>query len=168
VSDPRILVNVPRDARGRVQAPDVAQAWKWVGWFALVLTTAGVGDWVLAWYPLSFGTVEWEFGTIVSSVSNLPLVTMGFAGLLGSAIARGIRWQVITVSVALLGAALLLLAALTIFALDIPVALAAVAGGTARLGILKAIAKTLFLGGLFAIAYLVAAIGGLRRRALAG
>ena len=62
------------------------------------------------------------------------------------------------------GAVGLLLAALTLFALDIPVALAAVRNPTARLGILKAIAKTLFLGGLFSIAYFVAAIGALRRR----
>lgn len=168
MSDPKILVHPPRDTRGRAQLPDVAQAWKWVGWFGLVLAIAGIGDWVLAWYPLSFGTVEWEFGTVVSSISNLPLVSMGFAGMLGSAVARGIRWQVVLVACALLVWAVLLLGALTIFALDIPVALAAVQRGVARMGILKAIAKTLFLGTLFAVAYVVAAIGALRRRPQAG
>ena len=161
-----MLVSPQRESRGRPGpiTPDVNQAWKWVGWFALVLTAAGVGDWVLAWYPLSFGTVEWEFGTVVASIANLPLITMGFAGLLGSAVARGVRWQIVTTAWVLIVWTVLLLASLTLFALDIPVALAAVQRGTARLGILKAIAKTLFLGGLFAVAYLVAAIGALRRR----
>jgi hypothetical protein len=147
-----------------VLAPDVERAWRWIAWFALVLVLAGIGDLALAWYPLRFGIVEWEFATIVTSLSSLPLVSVGLAALLGSALARGIRWQVVTIGWLLLLGVLLLLAALTLFALDIPVALAAVRPGTvARLGINKAIAKTIFLGGLFSAAYAIAAVSVLRR-----
>lgn len=159
----KILIS---DAGGNARglSPDSAQAWRWVGWFALVLTLAGLGDWILAWIPLRLGAPEWEFGTIVSSFSGLPLVTMGFAGLLGSAVARGVRWQVRLVASVLLLWALVIIAATVIFMLDVPLALGSVEG-PARLGIIKAIAKTLMLAALFGTGYLVAAIGALRRAA---
>jgi hypothetical protein len=91
----------------------------------------------------------------------LPLITMGFAGLLASAIARGIRWQVITVAIVVLLLAAWILAASILFLLDVPVALRAVQG-VAQLGIMKAIAKTGLLGTLFLVAYSVAGIGALR------
>jgi hypothetical protein len=158
----KVLVSQP-EARGRDLTPDVAQAWRWVGWFSLVLTLAGVGDWVLAWVPMRLGSPEWEFGTVASTFSGLPLATMGFAGLLGSAVARGIRWQVRVVGVLLLMWAALILGAFVLFLLDIPVALGAVQPGPARLGIVKAIAKTVMLVTLFSVAYLVGGIGALRR-----
>jgi hypothetical protein len=148
-------------SRSRTLVPDVATAWRWVGWFSLVLALAGIGDWILAWIPLRFGSPEWEFGTIAASFSGLPLVTIGFAGLLGSAVARGIRWQVITVSTVALIFSLMIAAALIIFLLDVPIAVRAVAG-PARLGIAKAIAKTGMLGVLFFVTFFVAAIGALR------
>ncbi len=164
--DPRILVAAP--AGPRVHPGDVNQAWRWIGWFSLVLALAGLGDWVLAWVPLRLGSVEWEFGTVVSSFSGLPLITIGFAGLLGSAVARGIRWQIITVAATVLFFAAWILAASILFLLDVPMALRAVQG-VAHLGILKAIAKTGLLATLFLIAYSVAGIGALRfaRRQLA-
>ena len=157
----RILIS-EAGSSARELTPDAAQAWRWVGWFALVLTLAGLGDWVLAWIPLRLGAPEWEFGTIVSSFSGLPLVTMGFAGLLGSAVARGVRWQVLVVASILLVWALVIIAATVIFLLDVPLALGSVEG-PARLGIIKAILKTLMMATLFGTAYLVGAIGALRR-----
>lgn len=141
--------------------PDPFTAWRWIGWFSLMLTLAGLSDWVLAWTPLRFGSPEWEFGTIVASLSGLPLLTMGFAGLLGSAVARGVRWQIILVAAIVLLFALLILGALVVFALDVPIALRTVQG-PANLGIRKAIAKTTMLGLLFAAGYIVAAIVAFR------
>lgn len=160
--DSRLLVNQRETGRSRTLAPDVHQAWRWVGWFGLVLALAGVGDWMLAWVPPRFGNPEWEFGTTVASISGLPLVAMGLAGILGSSVARGVRWQVISASAFVLVFAAIILAALVLFALDIPFALAAVSG-PAKVGILKAIAKTLGLGVLFAVAFVVAGVGSLRR-----
>jgi hypothetical protein len=156
---PKVLVKAP--SRAKQLVPDVERSWRWVGWFSLVLAIAGLGDWVIAWIPFRFGSTEWEFGTIVSTFSGLPLVTMGFAGLLASAVARGVRWQIVTVSTVVLLFALFVLGASVIFLLDVPVALQAV-GGIARLGILKAIAKTALLGSLFFTLYLIAGVGGLR------
>jgi hypothetical protein len=158
VSEPRILIPEPVT---QPRAGDAVRAWHWLGWFSLVLALAGFGDWLLAWFPMRFGTPEWEFGTIVSTFSGLPLITMGFAGLLASAVARSIRWQVIAVAVAVLLFGIWLLAAFVVFLLDIPVALQAVQG-VARLGILKAIAKTCMLAALFSTVYFVASISALR------
>jgi len=158
-TEPKILIG--SHPGSRALPGDPAQAWRWIGWFSLVLALAGIGDWVLAWIPLRFGSPEWEFGTVASTFAGLPLITMGFAGLLGSAVARGIRWQIIAVAGVVLAFALWILAASVIFLLDIPVALRAVQG-VARMGLMKAIAKTGLLATLFSIAYLVAGIGALR------
>jgi predicted anti-sigma-YlaC factor YlaD len=136
-------------------------AWRWVGWFGLVLTMAGLGDFILTWFPLDLGSAEWEFGTIAASFSGLPLVTIGFAGLLGSALARGSGWQLAVVGVFLLAVALVLVGAMVLFGLVVPVALAAVEGA-GRLGIMKAIIRTTLLGIVFSVAYLAAGIGALR------
>jgi hypothetical protein len=138
-----------------------AAAWQWLGWFGLVLATVGLGDFLLTWIPPDLGTPEWEFGAIAASFSGLPLVTMGFAGLLASAMARGVRWQLVAMAVVLLGMALFLAGALVVFVLVVPVALSVI-DGPARVGILKAIARTLVLGVVFVAAYSAAGIGSLR------
>lgn len=158
----RILIDSSAgSSRPRTLQPDTGVAWRWIGWFALVLTVAGVADWVLAWIPLRLGSPEWEFGTVTASFGGLPLVTMGFAGLLGSAFARGKRWQIIATGWIVLFFALLIVGALLLFILDVPIALRVVQG-PARLGILKATAKTVMLGVLFSTAYFIASIGALR------
>lgn len=129
---------------------------------SLVFTVAGVGDWILTWIPLRFGSPEWEFGTIVSSFAGLPLVALGFAGLLGAAVARGIRWQIVAMAWVLLLWTLLILAALVVFALDVPLAVAA-AQDAIRTGIIKATIKTAFLGMLFSAAFLFLAVSAFRR-----
>ena len=152
----------PEPSQARLLAPDVATAWRWIGWFSLVFVLAGAADWVLAWIPLRLGNTEWEFATIVSTFSGLPLVTLGFAGLLGSAVARGVRWQLIVLGSVVLLWGLMLVGALLVFLLDVPIALRAVQG-PAHLGIMKATAKTVTLGVLFSVVYLVMGVQALRR-----
>ena len=160
---PRILVDASRaPARDRVLPPDVDQAWRWIGWLGLALAVAGIGDWMLAWIPLRFGNVEWEFATIVSTTAGLPLVTIGFAGLAGSAVARGIRWQLYVTGAVILLWAVVLLAVLAVFMLDVPVALKMVSG-PAHLGVVKATTKTIGLALLFSAVYGFLGIGALRR-----
>ena len=137
-------------------------AWRWVGWFGLVLAVAGLGDFFLTWFPLQFGSPEWEFGTIAAAFSGLPLVTMGFAAMLGAASARRIRWQLTGMGATLTALGVVLIGALVVFLLVVPVALAAVEG-PARLGVIKAIVRTTMLGVLFSATYLVAGIGALRQ-----
>ena len=158
-ADPNILIsNAPRVSnapRARALNPDVQAAWRWIAWFSLLLALAGLGDWAIALTPARLGSPEWEFGTITATFSGLPLVTMGFAGLLGAALARGIRWQIITIASLILFFALVIIGALIIFLLDVPLALGSVQG-VAHLGILKATAKTGLLGALFGVGYAVA------------
>src|SRR5688500_692179 len=135
-------------------------AWRWVGWFGLALTVVGLADFGLTWFPLNLGSAEWEFGTIAASFSGLPLVTMGFAALLGSAIARGVRWQLTGMGLAALALGLLVGAALVLFALVVPVALGAVEG-PGRIGVMKAIIRTTSLGFVFCILYLGSDVGSL-------
>ncbi len=127
----------------------------------MVLFLAGLSDWIIAWIPFRLGTLEWEFGTITATLAGLPLVTIGLAGVLASAVARGKKWQIVATASVVLLFAFLILAALAIFLLDVPVALQSVEG-VPRLGIKKAIAKNLSLGVLFVIAYLWGGFAALR------
>ncbi|HWP38555.1 MAG TPA: hypothetical protein VNL18_13475 [Gemmatimonadales bacterium] len=134
-----------------------------MGWFGLILTVVGLGDFALAWYPMAFGSPEWEFGTVVSSFAGLPLVTMGFAGLLGSAVARGVRWQSLVVAWMLVTFGAALLATYLVFLLDIPVAFrAAGENATVRLGLTKAIVKTSLIAVVFAGSYVGFGVATLR------
>ena len=141
---------------------DPEAAWRAVGWFGLLLTAMGAGDILLAWYPPALGVTEWEFATIASSVAGLPLVTIGLAALLGSTLARGRRGQALAVGWILVLAAVLVIAALGLFALGIPLALRTVSPN-ALLGIQRAIVKTLYLGVGFGTAYLLAGVATIRR-----
>jgi len=89
------------------------------------------------------------------------LATMGLAGLLGSAVARGKRGMTRAVAVAVLVWGAVVLGSYVLFLLDVPVALRAVSG-EALLGIKKAILKTTLLAVVFGAGYLVAGIGAIR------
>ena len=158
--EPAVVVR-GEQGRSRFAGTTERNAWRWIGWFGLALTIAGLGDFILTWVPWELGSPEWEFGTIAASFSGLPLVTMGFAGLLGAALARGIRWQLTGMGLLLVALALAMVGALVVFLLVVPVALRAVVG-VARTGIVKAIVRTTMLGVVFSVAYLVAGIAALR------
>jgi hypothetical protein len=143
---------------------DVPVAWRWAGRFSLVLLLAGLGDWAIAMVPFRLGTLEWEFGTITAIFAGLPLVTLGFAGVLAAAIARGAHWQIVATAVTIILFSLIYVAALVVFLLDVPIALRTVQG-VALLGIKKAITKNVFFGVLFSVAYLWAGIAALRHAA---
>ena len=97
--------------RPKVLPPDTEAAWKWVGWIGLLLMVVGLSDFLLAWYPTKFGSPEWEFATVAQTFSGLPLVSIGVAGLLGSALALGRRWLLWAV-IGLLSAGVLVLLAI--------------------------------------------------------
>ena len=115
----------------------------------MILVVVGLGDFGLVWYPLRLGTPEWEFGTIAASFSGLPLISIGLAGVLGSAVALGNRRVLIAVGVVLGIWTVFLAAAYLLFLTNVPMALGA-AEGAAELGIKKVVAKTSLLGVTFA------------------
>lgn len=140
---PKILVSEPLKA-GRpplVAAPDVA--WRLLGYMGLVFALVGWLDVALVWYPLTFGSPEWEFGSVTASLDGLPLPVMGLVLVLTSAIARGIRWPVRTVAVLLILVAVLILVGGVLYLTNVPIALQAVHNEPiARLGVTKAMIKT--------------------------
>ncbi len=148
--------------------PSWPAAWRAIGWFGFLLAVIGIGDALVNWYPMGWGSPEWEFGTISTTFGALPLVTMGLAALLGSVLARGSRSGIIAVSIFVLLAGLTLLALYVLFLTDVPLALKATARSAARLAIRRGIVRTTILGVGFGFGYLVAAmlsLLSLRRRA---
>jgi hypothetical protein len=122
----------------------------------------GVGDLLLAWYPLRFGVPEWEFATIAQSFAGLPVVALGLVGLLGAGLGLDRRWLVL-VSAVLLGlAGVGILLGTVLFLTDVPLALQT-SDGIARVGIKKAVAKTLLLGSVFGLVFISAAVAAVRR-----
>lgn len=159
MAESRVLV--PDSGKGKRSllgtVPDKDKAWWLVGWLGIVLLVVGIGDFFLGWYPTNFGSPEWEFATVVSTFSGLPLVTMGFAAMLGSAMARGRKVTLLITAVGLALFTLFLAAAFLIFLLDVPLALGAVEG-VAALGVKKAIFKTALIAVAFGGGYAITAI----------
>lgn len=154
----RTILLVEKFANHRVQPTrDGGWGWRWLAWFGLVLALMGLRDFVLPWYPLAFGRPKWEFGTVAATFSGLPLILLGFAGLVAAARALSRRWLILTMGTVLLTFGLVLLAAYGLFLLDIPVTLRT-ASPVAHFGVAKTIAKT----SLVAIASVVACFLGAR------
>lgn len=162
----RILIEEEERQAASVQ-PSWPRAWKVIGWFGLLLVAIGLGDGLVNWYPMGWGSPEWEFGTIATTFGALPLVTMGVAALLGSVLARGSRTGVIAVGVFVLLAGLAVLGLYALFMTDVPIALQASARTPAALAIRRGIVRTSILGLGFGVGYLAAALVSLlslRRR----
>ena len=161
MAERRVLVEQKPKKPSVQLTPDTDTAWKWVGWIGAALALAGGTDLLLVWYPTAFGRPEWEFATLVQAFAGLPLVSIGFAGLLGAALALGRRWLIVTMAVVLLVGAVVLLLALMLFLTDVTLALRA-SEGLAKTGIKKAVFKTLMLGVIFGGAYAAAGVVALR------
>ncbi len=135
--------------------------WKGLGWFGLLITLVSLSDIALTFYPVRFGTPEWEFGAIANAYSGLPLLATGFAGILAAAMGLRSRWMIRLTALVLVLAAFAMLATTSIFLLDVPLALR-LAPAEVLVGIKKTILKTLLLGTVFPIAFLVAAVAAVR------
>src|SRR5207249_127384 len=119
-----------------------------------VLLLAALSDYALAFYPIGFGSAEWEMATIGAVVQGLPLFSIGLAAIWVCAGGLGRRWLLIMVACGLLVVSVGLFASLLLFLTDVPLALQATQG-VAQVGIQKLVGRTLFLGLLFGVAYIV-------------
>ena len=120
-----------------------AAAWRLLGILGAVFVLVGGIDTLLIWYPLSFGTPEWEFGSITASLDGLPVPTMGLVLLMASALHSGSVRLAKIVAVLMLILAVVILLAAVLYAINIPLALRAVqnAGPVATQGMKKSIIK---------------------------
>lgn len=131
-----------------------------VGW--LLALVAGM-DLALLWFPLGFGNPEWEFGTTTSFMNGLPVLALGLALVMGSAVATGRRRTARSVAFLLVGLVLFVLLAAAMYATTIPLALRAVENPMVRFGLQKAIVKTLVEAALYSAAFGWLAVAGWRR-----
>jgi len=120
----------------------------------------------LRWYPTSFRSPEWEFGTVAMTFASLPLVTVGLVAGLASAMARGERLSTMVMSGVFCMMALFVLAAVLLFASDVPLALRAVTGQSAQPGaaleMKRTIARSLVMGVGYAVIYVYGSVVSLR------
>ena len=126
----------------------------------MVVTALSV--YALALYPLGLGSAEWELATIGAVVQGLPLFSIGLAAIWVCAGGLGQRWLLLTLGWGLFLAGAVLFGSLVLFLTDVPLALQST-DGLARIGIYKLVARTLFLGVLFGLAYVVTGVLALRQ-----
>jgi hypothetical protein len=157
------------DEEGRRKAPSVLPP-SGVHGLAPILIVAGVllaiAGWVdvgLFYYPVRFGEAEWEFGIIAQTFDAMPLPTLGLVLLALGIRARSgsIAWSR-GAAIIFAVVALLCLAALVLFALDIPLAFRAMhrAGAQATQqsalissGLKRGMAKVILFSVCYATAY---------------
>jgi len=129
----------------------------------LLLAMAGWVGVALFYYPPRFGQPEWEFGTIAQTIDAMPLPTLGLVLLALGIRARGgsIAWRR-GIAVIFAVVALLCLAALVLFALDIPLALKAMHRAAAQAnqqsalissGVKRGMAKVILFTVCYGLAY---------------
>lgn len=154
VSDRSSTAGVPASER---------RGWVVLGWAgALFVLVAGL-DLALAWYPLNFGNPEWEFGTVTTILSNLPLFVMGWVLLLSAGLAQGKQWLVRGVALILAVVGIATLGMALLYATNIPIALQSVPEGTVvQLGLKKAIVRTMGQAVLYSLSFFVISFFGWR------
>ena len=148
----RILIKTDEKNRAPLD-PSPNTGWYLLGGIGLVFAIVSLADLVLAFYPLAIGDAEWEFGTITTVMDGLPLLTIGLGLALGAMVARGrlAGVRILSLVFALIG---LVLVVLTVrYAGHISQALGAVTEPAIKLGLRKAITKTLTQGTLYPIGF---------------
>jgi hypothetical protein len=141
-------------------------SWKLLGWLGAVYLVMSVIDIALGWYPVRFGTPEWEFGTVSATINGLAIPTLSLFLMLCSAVAWERTRTVRVISIVMICVAIFLAILFILYLTAVPLALRAVAGNAVvHQGMVKAIIKAtvLFLG--YEVLYILASRAGLRRRA---
>lgn len=115
-----------------------------------VIALVGLIDVAMAWWPLQFGELQWEFGTISRTFDGLPLATFGLGAVLGGLAARRERgvmsWLFAAVVTALL---VILMALVVLYVMD-----AFAAWGTTSGAVRDTLKRAFVRTGLFAGIYL--------------
>lgn len=140
-------------------------AWRILGWLGLAFFIMALIDLALGWYPVRFGSPEWEFGTISATVSGLAIPTLSLYLMLGAAFAREQKRMAKTLGIVLILLALALPALGILYLTNVPMALKSTAtNDVVHLGMKKAILKAIMLFAGYELLYVIGAINVFRRR----
>jgi len=155
MSAPHVVIQADRRAVNPIGSTAPQTAWRALGRVGLILAVIAGFDIALRWYPTSFRSPEWEFGTVAITFASLPLVTVGLVAALASAMARGARGSATVMAAIFCMMALFVVAALLLFGSDIPLALSALATQKAPDGAMlemkRTIARSVVMGVGFAV-----------------
>jgi hypothetical protein len=166
ITPPHVLIQADRLSADPITVSAPRTAWRILGRFGVLLAAIGAVDIVLHWYPASFGSPEWEFGTVATTLGSLPLPTIGLLAVLASALARAVKANLVAVSVVLGLLAVFVAASMVVFLLDVPVALRAVSAPAvppqAAAEIKRTIVRTMAMGLGFGLVYLYGAVVSIR------
>lgn len=141
------------------------EAWRVLGLIGAAFFIMSMIDLFLGWYPVRFGSPEWEFGTISQTVSTLSMPTLGLYLVLCSAIARERTNVAKAVGIGMIVMAVILLGLAFFYLTTLPLALRAVrTNDMASLNMKKAVLKWLILFVGYEALFVVGALKGIRRR----
>ena len=156
MESPRILVREEEaGARKSYLPPSPDFGWSLLGLAGITFFVVGLLDLGLTGYPFQFGNPDWEFGTVGSVLNALPVPMLGLALLIGSAAARGWRLGLRLWSIVAVLAAVAILAALVLYALNLPLAFKTVQEPLLRTGLKKSVLKTLVQALIYPTVFLI-------------
>jgi len=162
MTPPHVVIQADRKALNPITVAAPRTAWRLLGWFGLLLAAVGFVDVALQWYPASFKSPEWEFGTVAGSLATLPLLTIGLMSLLASFLARAERAGVVTMAVVFAVLLLFVVGSFLMFLSDVPLALKASAATPMVYTIKKSIIRTSVMAIGFGAGYFAAAVVSFR------
>jgi hypothetical protein len=143
-----------------------SDGWRVLGWLGFTFFVLSLIDITVGWYPVRFGSPEWEFGTISATMGGLSIPTLGLYLMLASAISRERAGIAKTVAIMMILMALFIGVLAIVYLTNVPIALKAVAtNDAAHLGMKKAILRWLILFVGYESVYVFGALKGLRRPA---
>jgi hypothetical protein len=158
-----VLTGTPERTARPTRIPVPELGWELLGWIGLAFVLIGGVDLLLTWYPPAFGSPEWEFGTVASTLNALPLPSLGLMLIMAAGVAQGRVWMARGASVAMIVLVFVLIAIAVLFITVVPLALQSVPNPLARTGILKVIAKSSVLLVIYPALFTWVALLGFRR-----
>ena len=163
---PHIVIQADRKALNPITSAAPQTAWRALGRVGLLLAVMASVDILLRWYPTSFRSPEWEFGTVAMTFASLPVVTVGLVAGLASAMARGERGGVAVLAGIFCLVSVILVACLLLFASDVPVALSALKNNNVPIEgareLKRTIARSVVMGVGFAVIYVYGSVVSIR------
>jgi hypothetical protein len=136
-------------------------AWKIVAWCGIVLILVGLSDIVLVFYPWRMGEPGWEFGVLTSALSSLPIVVVGFAGWIGSSVARGRKTATRVLGVLSVVFGVLIVSGFLVYLTNVPLALQN-SPEQVLVGVKKSIMRTSIMAVVFGALFIVSGIAAIR------